>query len=271
MSPVAGLCRKGRLTASVRVFWISALCLGATVDGRAAQGPVPPCEGPTVPPYAEVGAPLLVRVWFQSDLPENWVPPTCTGWKPRPFTVLVAAAGRFEDRHGADGIIRRMASISALTTIEYWSVTGGRWRQLFSDAAALTRPDREARRSDFSSEDLRPGETLYFWQEERSAAGSAVYRLRVRERTSERIVFGIDNVSPVTLAFLTLAEAGQYEFLYLLERESPAIWRFYSLSRVGDGPVLLAESHAKSYVNRAVALFRYLAGIATNREPPAAP
>lgn len=252
------------------LVWTVALCLAGADHVWAIEEPVPPCQGPPVPPHAELDAPLNVRVWFQSSLPGDWTPPSCTGWQPRPFTVLVGAAGRFENRQGADGILRRMASISRLTSIDYWSVTRGRWRKLFSDATALTGPDRGARRSDFTADELRPGETLYFWQEESSAAGSAVYRLRIRERKPDRIVLAIDNVSPVSLAFLTLAEAGAYEFLYLLERESPGVWRYYSLSRAGDGPVLLAESHEKSYVNRAVAIFRYVAGIATDREPAGA-
>ncbi len=253
------------------IMWSLALCLVTIADGRAGQGPVPPCPGPTVPPHAALNAPLHVHVWFESELAKDWTPPLCTGWQPRSFTVLVGAAGRFENRGGADEIIRRVASISDLTGVAYWSVTRGRWHRLFSDAVALTRPDREARRPDFAPDELRAGKTLYFWQEESSAAGSAVYRLHIRERSPDRIVFSIDNVSAVKLAFLTLADAGEYEFLYLLERESPHVWRYYSLSRAGDGPVLLAESHEKSYVNRAVALFRYLAGIATNRNPPAAP
>lgn len=271
MSRASSSSGSGKTTAGLGVILSLAVSLAATADGLAGGSPVPPCDGPAVPPYAQAGAPLNVTVWFQSDLPEDWTPPSCTGWEPRPFTVLVAAAGRFENNHGADGIIRRLASISGLTTIRYWSVTRGRWHRLFSDAAALTRPDPEARRPDFSTDELQPGKTLYFWQEESSAAGSAVYRLRVRERTPQRIVFAVENASPVTLAFLTLAEPGDYEFLYFLERESASIWRFYSLSRAGDGPVLLARAHKKSYVNRAVALFRYLAGIATSREPPAAP
>lgn len=272
MSPPFRLHGAGRPAPSACLVWtVVALSLATIVDGWAGQGPIPPCAGPPAPPHAELDAPLNVRVWFQSDLPKDWAPATCTGWRPRPFTVLVGAAGRFENRQGVDGVILRMASISHLTSVNYWSVTRGRWHQLFSDTAALTRPNRETRRQDFTTDELRPGATLYFWQEESSAAGSAVYRLRIRERNPERVVFAIDNVSPVTLAFLTLAETGEYEFLYLLERETPHIWRYYSLSRAGDGPVLFAESHQKSYVNRAVALFRHLAGIATNREPPAAP
>ncbi len=262
--------RRALLIASAGLACVFLASTATPVVGSGGTGPVPPCGSAPVPPHAALDAPLNVQVWFQSELPENWTPPSCTGWQPRPFTVLVGAAGRFENRHGADGIIRRVASISRLTSIDYWSVTRGRWHQLFSDAAALTRPDREARRPDFTTDDLQPGATLYFWQEESSAAGSAVYRLRVRERTPERIVFAVDNVSPVTLALFTLAEAGEYEFLYLLERESADMWRYYSLSRAGSGPVLLAEFHEKSYVNRAVALFRYVAGRATNGEPPAA-
>ena len=43
------------------------------------------------------------------------------------------------------------------------------------------------------------------------------------------------------------------------------------LSRSGEGASMLTAGYEKSYVNRAAALYRALAGIKTDQEPPAAP
>ena len=56
----------------------------------------------------------------------------------------------------------------------------------------------------------------------------------------------------------------------VLERRSPGVWTYYSLSRTSPEANPLARGHAASYLNRAVALFRSVAGIPTDQEPPAA-
>jgi hypothetical protein len=69
---------------------------------------------------------------------------------------------------------------------------------------------------------------------------------------------------------ITLFPPGEAQSVYLLERESPDIWRYYSLARTGKKASSLTEGHDASLINRAVAYYRYLAGIPTDREPPAA-
>jgi hypothetical protein len=58
--------------------------------------------------------------------------------------------------------------------------------------------------------------------------------------------------------------------VYFMERESPGVWRYYSIVRTGKNANSLTIGHEASSINRAVAFYRYLAGIATDKEPPAA-
>jgi hypothetical protein len=58
--------------------------------------------------------------------------------------------------------------------------------------------------------------------------------------------------------------------VYFLDRESPDVWRYYSIARTGKNSSRLTVGHDASSINRAVAYFRRLAGIPTDQEPPAA-
>jgi len=55
-----------------------------------------------------------------------------------------------------------------------------------------------------------------------------------------------------------------------LERRGPATWGYYQVIGVADGASALALGAESSYVNRLVALYRNMAGVPTDREPPAA-
>jgi hypothetical protein len=57
---------------------------------------------------------------------------------------------------------------------------------------------------------------------------------------------------------------------YFLERREPGVWNFYSLTRTRMASSLLPTGSEASYINRAVAFFRHVAGIPTDQEPPGA-
>ena len=48
----------------------------------------------------------------------------------------------------------------------------------------------------------------------------------------------------------------------------PGVWGLYSLLRTGRGASSLSSGHQASYVSRAVAFYRQIAGIPTNQNPP---
>ena len=235
------------------------------------KGPTFPCGDAVYPSYAEVGKPVRVQIWLHGDLAKPWVPPACTGWKLKNFIVLAAGAGRFRHEGTIEHLLTRMGAISDLTTIQYWSVTRGSWKDLIPDANALSTEDQASRRENFSPEDLQVGRALFFWQAESTSVGSGVYRLRVLVREEQRLIVEVVNRDPLTLAFLNLFEPGESQVLYFFEKKSSGIWRYYSLFRLSGKPIPLASPHENSYINRTVAMFRYFSGIPTDQEPPAAP
>jgi hypothetical protein len=80
-------------------------------------------------------------------------------------------------------------------------------------------------------------------------------------------VIQTENVSAVRLLLLPLFEPGDIEVAYFLDRRSRCIWDYYSLTRASPR----FGGHVTSYINRAVAAYRHIAGIPTDRDPPLAP
>jgi hypothetical protein len=233
--------------------------MGLTLRGVAAQTPQPPC------------APPAIRVWRRDDMGEAWVPPACTGWTTNDFTLLVALASQFRFRGDADAMLARFGAISSFVTIRYWAINDQRWRDLFGDAAALDGPGRNIRRPDFSPAEMRSGRDLYFQQVDNRTTGKVVYRMRVISASDDRIMLLVENATPVRWLFFSLFGPGDLQSLYFLQRRSPELWDYYTMLHVGSGASMLASGHDGSYVNRVTALYRYIAGIPTDLEPPAAP
>ena len=238
---------------------------------HASGGPEAPCDGESYPVFPEVDARPEVRVWFDGDIEGGWTPAACTGWDKRDFTVLVALAGRFHDDSGIEGFLGRVAAISSLRSMKYWSATRQRWRELVPDSFALDGPDKALRRPDFSVEELVSGKALYYWQRERSPANNVLYRIRLRETGPERIIVDMENALPVKRFLVTLFEPGQHQLIHFLEDYGDGDWNYYSLMRSRAEISALVRGHDASFINRAVAIYRYLAGIPTDQEPPAAP
>jgi hypothetical protein len=240
--------------------------------GRAAaDGPRPPCGEAPQPAYADPGGSPHVRTWSSGDLRPDWRPADCVGWTWPGFDVLVALAGSFTDPGSAQDLLARFGAISRMTTIRYWSVTDQAWSALVTSATALSGPDAKQRRRDFAPAELTAGSTVFFAQSDNRSSGEVVYRLLIRELSPDRMVIATENVTAVGKLLLTMFAPGELESTYFLERGSPGVWTYYSLSRTSPDANPLARGHAASYVNRAVALFRYVAGIPTDKEPPAAP
>jgi hypothetical protein len=94
--------------------------------------------------------------------------------------------------------------------------------------------------------------------------------MHIGHASEDRLVFDIENVSVMRYLFVTLFHPGEMQSIYFLDRESEGVWRCYSMVRTGRNASRLATGHEASSINRAVAFFRYLAGIPTAQEPPAA-
>jgi hypothetical protein len=245
-----------------RLFSI-AFCAIAAI--RAADNPQPPCAGEAVPAYPAVDQPPFVKVWERLD----WTPPACVGWAPASGATLVATAARFHHESGVEGLRRRIGAISQLAGWLYWSATSQRWQPFIVDAYALRGPSADQRRPDFSPAEIAEGQTLYMQQED-NLFGKAVYRIRILAASTGRLVFATKNNSPLRLLSIPMFGPGEIQSVVFLERESKDVWRYYSLARTGKQASLLAAGHQASLINRAVASYRYLAGIPADREPPAA-
>ena len=245
--------------------------LGLALPAQSAL-PQPPCGKATTLTYPPPAAAPTITIWHQVDLEKShWQPPSCTGWSPSSHSKLVIAlAGSFRSEGSIDRVLARMGAISALRNIQYWSTTDKKWRPIAFDASALASWKKNSRRPDFSAADLVRNADLYYWEND-SRSGEIVYRLRVYEMDPDRAVIVTENITAVRKLFFTVFNPGSLQSTIFIQRVSPGLFGIYILSRTDESASIFAAGHEDSYVNRAAALFRYLAGIRTDQEPPAAP
>jgi len=224
------------------------------------------------PDYPAPNSAPLIEIWNAKELKQrNWRPPSCSGWPTElQSRLIVTLTGSFRFDGPMSALLGRVGTISALRSIQYWSTTDKKWTPLSNDSSALTGPDSKLRRRDFSASELVKGADLYYWEDD-ARTGPAVYRLRVLESASERFVISSDNVTTIRRFWFTLFKPGALQSVLIIDHIAPDVFGVSILNRRGEGASLLTAGHESSYVNRAAALYRQLAGIKTNQEPPAAP
>jgi hypothetical protein len=260
----------------MRAGFVQALAVAALL---VSQGGMPvqadddlprlPCGTAPLPAYAEADAPPTVRSW-SGKAARSFAPPPCTGWAAMEADMIVALAGSFLHDGGIEALSARIGAISAMKGVRYWSTTDKNWQLLVTDAYALDGPDASRRRDDFGAAQVVAGRTLYYAQSDNRTAGQTVYRDRVVAAEPDRLMIANENVAPLKKMLVTLFEPGEMQTVYIVERRAPGIWGFYSLTRVRMASILLPTGSDASYINRSVALFRHVAGIPTDKEPPAA-
>jgi hypothetical protein len=195
-------------------------------------------------------------------------PPECAAWISTNPKLLVELAGRFRSDNGLDTILARFGAVSALLNVHYWSITDRRWERLFTSSVALDGADLSRERPDFTVAELKSGRDTYFAQRDNRSSNQVIYRLRVRS-AADSAAIEIENVTPVKYYLVRLYPPGSLRFMYLLHRASPGVWEYYSLMEVRSDASSLTEGFEGSYINRTAALFRHIAGIPTDQEPPA--
>jgi hypothetical protein len=242
--------------------------LCGAVSTQPDREPQPPCGVHPDPPYPGENDQPTTRFWERSDLGRDWSPPACTGWTTRGFSTLAVMAARFRNSSGVDDLRGRLGAISELKGTRYWSTTNKRWQTLIVDAYATTGPPGDQRRKDFSPKEIVEGAVLYFRQAD-NLSGTATYRMRILSASTDRLVFNIENVTTMRYLLIPLFHPGEMQSVHFIERESQEIWRYYCIARTGKNASSLTAEHEASSVNRAVAFFRYIAGIPTDKEPPA--
>lgn len=238
-----------------RLLLLAALLAPLPAASETAS-PRPPCGVASYPAAGAAAAPAFA-VWSGADLKRTgWRPPACLGWT-GDTRFLVALVGEFTSTQTADQLLQRLTAISAYPSIKYWSVTQQQWRPLALETGAPNGLDLAVGR-----------ESSYF--ERGSSNGKTTYRLRVIERTENRIVTSTENVTPISVAIVTAFEPGALQSVSFLDRRGPAAWSFYQMTRAGEASSSFVNGRESSFANRLAAFYRYMAGIPTDLEPPLA-
>jgi len=163
---------------------------------------------------------------------------------------------------------RRLGAISELKGTRYWSTTHQEWQTLIVDAYATSGPPAYPRRKDFSPNELVEGASLYFRQTD-NLSGTATYRIHILSTSADQLAFNIENLTTMRYLLVPLFHPGEMQSVHFIQRDLADIWRYYGIARTGKNSSSLAAGHEASSVNRAVAFFRYVAGIPTDQDPPA--
>ena len=237
--------------------------------GYAQSGPAPPCGTDVVPAYPALDETAAVKSWSKAEFGLDWRPPACTGWTATGFTTLVTTVARFRHTSEAEGLLRHIGAISELAGMRYWSTTHKRWRTLIVDAHAVTGLKLNQHREDFTPDEMKEGNVLYFEQAD-NLSGRGIYQMRILAASADRVVVNVENVSTMHFLLVTVLPPGEMQSIYFLNRESENVWRYYSIVRIGKNANQTMAGNESSAVNRAVAFYRHMVGIPTDQEPPAA-
>jgi len=253
----------------LRILLFLVMLIAPDLSDGASAKLTPPCDSSPVPAYAPAGQPPATDVWSASDLARtSWQAAPCLNWGASRTKLAAALAGEFRFAGSVDDLAVRLAHISSLKSVRYWSVSHKAWQPLVSDSGLLDGPDGKGR-ADPASGELVPGSSFVYF--EVSHGARTVYRMTVRERTAERLVVSTENVTPIRVGILTAFEPAAMQTVIFLDRRGSGVWGYYQTLRATEGASVIALGSDASYVNRLAALFRYTAGIPTDQEPPAAP
>ncbi len=251
----------------LRLLFFIVMLLAPEISDSASAALTPPCEGPPVPAYAPAGQPPATDIWGASDLARSgWQAAPCLHWGASRTKLAAALAGDFRFAGSVDDLAVRLAHVSALKSVRYWSVSHRSWQPLVTDSGALDGPEGKVRPDPVASE-LTAGSSFTYFE---VSHGRTVYRMTVLERTPERLVVSTENLTPIRIGILTAFDPGAMQSVIFLDKRGAGVWGYYQTIRATEGASAIAMGSNASYVNRLAALYRYVAGIPTDQEPPAA-
>jgi len=231
----------------------------------ALAAPRPPCGGIPDPAHGSTDGPPQAGIWTADELrASRWQSAACLGWNAE-AKLVAAVASRF---HTNANVFDRLGLISAWPGIKYWSISKQRWEPLVS--AAFVVDGRGHRQADLSPADLVPGREHLFVERDANT-GESTYRLRVLDRSADRIVVATENVTPIKIMIMTAFESGALQTVTFVQKEGPDLWSTYQITRVGIGANSMVLEHQGSFLNRLEAIRRHLAGQPSDQQPPLAP
>jgi hypothetical protein len=164
-------------------------------------------------------------------------------------------------------VLGRLGALSRQRAIVYWSASRGEWRPMLDDAAALAGPEPATRREDFGPQDFRPGATLHVLYDDSDPLGPVVYRITVLDSGPDRLRAVSVNTTPGRLMGFNVAEPGDLSSALAIRREPDGVFRYHVLTVVRLTSLAAAMVSHASHVNRAVAIFRYVAGLPSEGTP----
>lgn len=235
------------------------LAAGTTPGLAQSAAASPPCGAPPVPAYPPLGAPPVVLTGTGSGLPASLDVNACIHWDARAMSLVVLLSGRLRDADGVADLLARFGAISRRANMPYWSATDRRMQPLVTGATAVTGPDGETHRGDFSPAELADGAPHYFVQDDNRSTGEVTYAIRTLQVTADRLVLTVENTTPVKSYFISLFDPGDLRVTYYLDRLGPDSWGFYSISGIQESSV--TGGHRDSYASRAIAEFNHIAAM----------
>ena len=151
----------------------------------------------------------------------------------------------------------------------YWSASERRLEQLIITAQAVDGPGLDRPRSDYAASDLAPGRPVYFSEQDNRAKGPTLYKMTAREITSARVVVDIENASPIGFMMFRFFGPGDLRSTYILERTGEDLWTYCGITGAHESPLVrLRTDRDKSYINRALAFFSFIADTRPNGDMP---
>lgn len=248
---------------------IPVLSLVLPLASAMAAGPQPPCPGTmpaaVLPAFGAIDGPPSAGAWQGGDLKrDGWRPSACLGWQ-GDSRLVAAVASRFRSPLSVDQLAARLTAVTGTRAIKYWSVHGQKWRPFVLDAWPVDGPEGKVRRPDPPPDAFVPGRDFFYADDT-----GGVYRVRVLERTADRLVMAMENVTPIRVMLVTLFEPAALQYVSFLVREGPDGWAHYEISRAAAGASSFVTAYQSSFLNRLEAVRRHIAGLPTERDPPLA-
>jgi hypothetical protein len=167
-----------------------------------------------------------------------------------------------------DELLGRFGALSQYKSIRFWSVMYETWDDFVASSGFVDGPQGQQVVPDHAPADYVVGRDFYYF--ETSRAGRTIHRMTVRKRTADRIEIATENITPIRFAMATLFEPGSLQSVTFFDRRGPSEWGYFQTIGVGLGSSFITVQSTSPYINRLTAVYRYLAGIPTDRDPPAA-
>src|SRR5580704_17624417 len=111
---------------------------------------------------------------------------------------------------------------------------------------------------------------MLFTEQDNNLSGKATFRMQIVRASDDHVAIKIENVGSIRCLLVPVLHPDDLQSAYFLDRESGNTWRCYSIVRTGKSANRLIGGNDSSAFNRAVAVYRHLAGIPDSTEPPAA-